>query len=64
MSLYDPEMLVFLDETGSDRRTYLRRYGYALKGSRATTEKLLVRGKRYSAIAGLCIDGIPSQMKQ
>ena len=36
VSLYDPEMLVFLDETGSDRRTYLRRYGYALKGSRAT----------------------------
>ena len=23
-----PEMLVFLDETGADRRNYLRRFGY------------------------------------
>ena len=51
-------MLVFLDEPGSDRRNCLRRYGYALKGSRAIAQKLLVRGKRYSAIPAMCIDGI------
>ena len=57
-SVYDPEMLIFLDETGCDRRTCLHQYGYALKGCRATTKKLLVRGKRYSTIAAMCIDGI------
>ena len=58
VSVYDPEMLIFLDETGCDRRTCLHQYGYALKGCRATTKKLLVRGKRYSIIAAMCIDGI------
>ena len=29
-SVYAAEMLVFLDETGSDRRNCLRHYGYAL----------------------------------
>ena len=57
-SIYDPSMLVFVDECGSDKRSALRRYGYALRGKRAVTEKLLVRGKRFSAIGILCIDGI------
>jgi len=28
VSMYDPEMLVFVDETGADRRNGLRRKGY------------------------------------
>ena len=51
-------MLIFVDETGSDRRTVLRKYGYSLKGKPATTDTLLVRGKRYSAIAAMSLDGI------
>ena len=47
-----------MDETGSDRRSLLRKYGYAFKGSRAITEKPLVRGKRHSAIAAMCMDGV------
>jgi hypothetical protein len=35
VSLYEPEMLVFVDEMGSDRRATQRQYGYALKGKRA-----------------------------
>lgn len=58
VSIYDPSMLVFVDECGSDKRSALRRYGYALRGKRTVTEKLLVRGKRFSAIGILCIDGI------
>lgn len=27
VSLYNPEMFIFLDETGSDRRNALRKYG-------------------------------------
>ena len=30
--IYKPEMLVFIDETGSDRRDVMRRFGYSLRG--------------------------------
>lgn len=58
ISVYEPHMLVFVDETGSDRRAALRKYGYSLKGKPATTDTLLVRGRRYSAIAAMSLDGI------
>ena len=44
-------MLVFLDETGSDRQDSLRKYGYSLRGKPAVSQKLLVRRERVSAIA-------------
>ena len=31
-SAYEPEMLVFVDETGCDRRSAMRRFGYSLRG--------------------------------
>ena len=31
-SVYSPDMLVFVDESGCDRRCTMRRFGYALKG--------------------------------
>ena len=49
MSLYSPNMLVFIDETGADRRNTLRKYSYSLRGKPATQEVLLVRGERVSA---------------
>ena len=53
-----PEMLVFLDETGADRRNCLRRFGYILRGKPAVSKKLLVRGQRISAIAAMSTEGI------
>ena len=58
LSVYEPQTLVFVDETGSDKRGALCRYGYALKGQRAISERLLVRGKHYSTIAGMSMDGM------
>ncbi len=58
VSLYDPDMLVFLDETGSDRNTAMRKFGYSLRGLRCCCTKLLARGKRVSAIAALSSVGI------
>jgi len=55
---YEPEMLVFLDETGCDRRNSLRKYGYSLRGKPAMSKKLLVRGERVSAIAFMSVNGI------
>ena len=46
-SIYDPRMLVWLDETGCDRRNTLRKY--SLRGIPVCDYRLLVRGKRYSA---------------
>ena len=58
VAMYKPEMLVFLDETGSDRRDSLRKYGYSLRGRPAVSQKLLVRGERVSAIAFMSVHGL------
>ena len=50
ISMFEPEMIVWLDKTGSDRRKSVRAYGYGLRGLTPVTHKLKVRGKRISAI--------------
>lgn len=51
-------MLVFIDETGTDRRDSLRRYGYSLRGKTPRSSKLLCRGKHISAIAIMSCNGM------
>ena len=58
IALLDPDMFIFVDESGTDKLLSLRRYGYSLQGTHAVTEKRLVRGKRFSSIAAICIDGV------
>ena len=58
VSLYEPEMLIFVDETGSDRRDSLRKYGYSLRGMPAKSHKIISRGKHVSAIAMMSMNGI------
>ena len=53
-----PEMLVFVDETGADRRNCLRRFGYSLRGKPAISKKLFVRGQRVSAITAISTKGV------
>ena len=57
VSLYTPEMLIFIDETGSDRRDCIRRYGYSLRGKPLISRKLLVRGERINCIAFMSMAG-------
>ena len=57
ISLFEPHMFIFINETGSDKRTALRKFGYSFKGMRAVTDRLLIRGKRFSTIAAMCMDG-------
>jgi len=57
-SLYNRDMLVFLDESGCNRRHAMRRFGYALKGQRARDVRLLCRGRRISAIAMITAHGL------
>lgn len=58
ISMYDPSMLVWIDETGCDRRNSLRRYGYSIRGMPPRDYRLLIHGTRYSAIPVLSLQGI------
>ena len=55
---YTPRMLVFLDETSSDRQCSLRKCGYSLRGKPAVSKKLLVRAERISAVAFMSMYGM------
>ena len=44
MALYSPDMFIFLDETGSDRRNALRKYGYSFWGMPAVHHRLQYGG--------------------
>ncbi len=55
VSVYTPEMLVFLDETGADRRNAMRKYGYSIRGRPARCHKILVRGQHISVIACISV---------
>ena len=60
MSIYQghPELFVFVDETGADRRDSMRKFAYSMRGQPAVVSKLMVHGQRVSAIVGMSCDGI------
>ena len=49
VSGYHPDMLIWVDETGSDRRHSIRSYGYVLRDMRSVCHHLSVGGRRVSA---------------
>lgn len=58
VSIYDPDMLVWVDESGCDRRNTIRKYGYSIRGIPLCDQHLLVRGTRYSAIPVVSTAGV------
>lgn len=58
ISLYDPSMLIWLDETSCDRRSNIRKYGYSIRCIPLTDRRLLARGVRYSAIPIVSMEGV------
>ena len=58
VSMYDPTMLVWIDESGCDKRNSLRKYAYSMKGLTPRDQRLMVRGTRYSAIPVMSTEGI------
>ena len=56
--LFNPDQFVFIDETGSDARDHIRKYGYAIRGLAPQNKRLLSRGQRVNAIAGMSTDGV------
>ena len=58
MTAYDPLMFVWLDETGCDKWNAIRVYGHALMGLVPQSYSFKCRGKRYTAIASMSMDGL------
>ena len=58
VSLYKEDMLVFVDETGFDRRNLIRNRGYSLRGKPAISKQLVVRGEHVSVIAAISSKGL------
>lgn len=56
--MYNVNMFIWIDETGSDRRREIRRYGYSLRGIPPTCHQLRVSGTHISAIPVLTTRGI------
>ena len=58
VTIYPRETLFFVDETGTDRKDTLRKYGYSLRGKLLKAQRLLVRGEHLSCIVAMSLDGI------
>lgn len=58
VSIYNTEMLIFLDQTGADRRNALRRYGYSMRSKPIVSHELLVRGCHLSGLAFMSVKGL------
>ena len=58
MMQFNTDMFVFVDETGSDSRNFIRKFGYGLKGIPPVSYNLRVSGKRISAIGVLSSRGM------
>ena len=55
---FPSHFFVWVDETGADRRNFVRKYGYSLRGERAIQHRFIVRGKRINAIAAISTIGL------
>ena len=58
ISFYPVNQLIWVDETGCNAKDFTRKFGYALKGETPVYHRLLVRGKRVSAITAMSVDGM------
>lgn len=54
---YTSEQLIFVDESAKDERTLTRLYGYSLVNTRAKKSVVFVRGKRYTILPALSLEG-------
>ena len=55
---FSADKFVWLDETGCDKKTAIRKSGYGLRGVTPEYHRLLAKGKRISTVAALSVDGI------
>jgi hypothetical protein len=54
---YETFQIVNVDESGYNKKTAIRNYGYAMKGKRARARVVFVRGVKYTIEFALCSTG-------
>src|SRR5436853_5223472 len=54
---YTRNQLIFLDESSKDDRSLTRLYGYSPRNTRAQKKVVFVRGKRYTILPALTLEG-------
>ncbi len=54
---FQPEQLIFLDESSKDERTSSRNYGYSFANQIAVKKIVFLRGIRYTILPALTVDG-------
>ena len=52
------EFFVWLDETGSDNRDQIRKFGYSLRGVTPVYNRYIVRGTRISSVVAMASQGV------
>ena len=58
VSVYDPSMLIWIDESGCDRQHSRRKRAFSLRGITPVDHRILILGTRYSAIPVMSTQGI------
>jgi len=56
--IHDPAMVMFVDEAARNKKNPTRKRGWSLTGRRCFQRRCFVRGKRYSILPVLTLDGI------
>ena len=54
---YNADQLIFIDESSKDERTLTRLYGYSSINTRAKKSVVFIRGKRYTILPALSLEG-------
>ena len=54
---YTSNQLIFLDESAKDERSLSRLHGYSPRNTRAHKKVVFVRGKRYTILPALTLEG-------
>ena len=57
---FQPEQLIFLDESAKDECTSCRQYGYSPRNQAAVKKVIFIRETRYTILSALSLDGIIS----
>ena len=57
ISDFNPEQLIFIDETAKDERNLSRAYGYSTINTRAKKSVVFIRGNRYTILPALTLNG-------
>ena len=55
---FQPDQLIFIDESAKDERTLCRQYGYSPRNQTAIKKVVFLRGIRYTILPALSLDGM------